>query len=126
MNTLSQIYSREKTLFYFAMWNDSDRLGYARFLGHFVNNNLFIIPKAGERGSVWYSTSELAEIDSKLNKRLTDPNFEKEIADTLEKEWAKILPYLNTEIEISKGEELLEYFDHLVKFTVSSYYYQEH
>jgi phosphohistidine swiveling domain-containing protein len=116
MITLSNIYSREKTLFYFTMWNDSDRLGYERFLGYKVNNNLFIIPPVGEKGSVWYPSEELVEIDELLNKKFLDPSFESEIVKTLDTEWGKLTPYLKENKSIENAEELLSYYKALIEW----------
>jgi phosphohistidine swiveling domain-containing protein len=114
MITLSNIFSREKTLFYFTMWNDSDRLGYERFLGYEVKNNLFIVPHAGQKGSVWYSQNELDKIGELLQSKLLDQNFESEIIATLDTNWDKLKPYLVEGQKITSADELLSYYEALV------------
>lgn len=114
MITLSNIFSREKTLFYFAMWDDSDRLGYQQFLDYEVKNNLFIIPQTGRKGSVWYSQAELDKIDHIFQSKLLDKDFESEIMITLDKNWDKIKPYLVEEKNINSVDELSDYYRALV------------
>lgn len=98
------------------MWNDSDRLGYDRFLGYKVKNNLFIVPHAGQKGSVWYSQEELKKIDELLRSKFLDQNFESEIVDTLDKNWIKLKPYLIDGQKIKTAYELLSYYKTLVEW----------
>ncbi len=114
MITLSNIYSREKTLFYFTMWNDSDRLGYERYLGYKVQHNLFIIPKTGHKGSVWYPQDELKKIDELLQAKLADKNFEAEIVTTLDVNWLRIKTYLVNATKITSADGLLSYYEALI------------
>jgi phosphohistidine swiveling domain-containing protein len=116
MITLSNIFSREKTLFYFTMWNDSDRLGYSRFLGYEVKNNAFVVSPPGRKGSVWYDLAELAEIDKLLKNKISDPSFVPALKETLNKHWELLLPYLKQEIEIKNGDELENYYNNLVEW----------
>ncbi len=116
MITLSNIYSREKTLFYFKMWNDSDRLGYEHFLGYVVRNNLFIIPPIGQKGSVWYSKDDLIKIDASLNTKISESQFESEIVQTLDSNWIKLVPYLTQGRKIKNANELLDYYTTLVRW----------
>lgn len=116
MTTLTNIYSREKTLFYFTMWNDSDRKGYSDYLGYTVKNNLFIVKPAGQKGSVWYDPNELAEIEQKTKTMVSDQSFIASLKSRLDEEWTILFPYLNKEKVISSGEELEYYYTHLVNW----------
>ncbi len=116
MTKLSNIFSREKTLFYFSMWNDSDRLGYERFLGYQVKHNLFIIPKSGEKGSVWYPQEELDEINRLLEAKLVDPSFESAIVTTLDSNWLLMKPYIVEEKKVKNADELQSYYKILVEW----------
>ena len=98
------------------MWNDSDRLGYDHFLGYKVKNNLFIVPHAGEKGSVWYSQDELSEISKILESKFINPDFESEIISTLDKNWLKLKPYLIDDQKIKTADELLNYYKDLVEW----------
>lgn len=114
MITLSNIFSREKTLFYFTMWNDSDRLGFEHFLGHKVKNNLFIVPPLGLKGTVWYSHEELSEIERLLQSRLLDKDFESDIVSTLDSNWIKLKSYLVGEEKVGTADELINYYKILI------------
>ena len=112
---LSKIYSREKTLFYFVMWNDADRMGYRDFLHYEVENNLFIIKPEGEKGSVWYSLNELEYIDQEIKKQLQEGNlFIEKIKNRLNEEWKFLLPYLSENKKIETWSDLDDYYRHLV------------
>lgn len=111
---LKNIYSREKSLFYFCMWNDSDRMGYKNFLDYKVKHNLFLLPFRQERGSVWYAQDELDLIDKALNKQVTKKSFQKKILDTLEINWNHIFPVLSGEKHIKNSSDLAKYYKHLI------------
>ncbi len=112
---LSKIFSREKTLFYFSMWNDSDRRGWGNFLGHDVKHNLFIIPPSGRKGSVWYSQKELADVDVLLRDKIkNDPNLITRLTETLDTNWKVLLLYLSDNKKLKSVEEFKKYYDHLV------------
>ncbi|MFT7616009.1 MAG: phosphohistidine swiveling domain-containing protein, partial [Candidatus Woesearchaeota archaeon] len=55
VTTLVSIFSREKTLFYFTMWDDSDRIGFGDFLNKNIVHNLFHIKPESSRSHVYYS-----------------------------------------------------------------------
>ncbi len=114
MITLSNIFSREKTLFYFTMWNDSDRMGFLNFLGHKVKHNLFIIPPVGQKGSVWYSHEELGEIDTELRAKLLDPVFESKILETLDGNWPKLKEIFDNDEKVQTGDDLMDYYQTLI------------
>ena len=115
--TFSKIYSREKTLFYFSMWNDSDRRGWKKFLGHEVKQNLFIIPPPGSKGSVWYSPKELADIEVILKQKLqTDKKLVNSFKKTLDSNWVKLLPYLLDKKELKSVKEFSQYYENLVNW----------
>ncbi len=113
---LSRVFSREKSLLYFSMWNDSDRLGYKHFLDYDVQNNLFIVPPRGQKGSVWYSFDEFSKIEERLKNQLTQ-NFETFttlIFERLDTDWKLLLPYLNGNKIIKDGQEFEFYYNTLV------------
>lgn len=117
MITLTNIFSREKTLFYFTMWDESDRLGYKRFLSYEVKNNAFIILPPGKKGSVWYDEEELTEIRGLIERRVkSDPSFVAKLEETLNKYWPLLLPYLKQESAIKGGDDLKRYFSNLVEW----------
>lgn len=112
---MSKVYSREKTLFYFSMWNDSDRLGWKNFLEHDVKHNIFLIPPPGRKGSVWYSQKELDEIDSLLKQKIkSNPKIISDFQKTLDKNWKILLPYLSQSKKIENVDEFKKYYEHLV------------
>ncbi len=114
---LSKVFSREKTLFYFSMWNDSDRRGWKNFLGHDVEHNIFLIPPPGRKGSVWYSQKELAAIDILLKQKIKDdPEIISRLTGVLDKNWKVLLPYLSDEKKLKSIEEFKKYYDHLVEW----------
>ncbi len=114
MITLVKQFSREKSLVYFCMWDRSDRAGYLRFAGHRVAHNLFLMPAADEKVSVYYSNEELAELFREIEAHFADkPEHWSEMADHLERAWKHISVYLGKSLVIDSPETFLEFFDHL-------------
>jgi phosphohistidine swiveling domain-containing protein len=98
------------------MWNDSDRLGYKRFLDYQVKNNLFLVPPLGQKGSVWYSSDELQVINELLNSKLLDQDFEQSILATLDTNWLKLKTYLVDGQPLTSADELSRYYTSLVEW----------
>ena len=113
---LSKIFSRERPFFYFSMWNDSDRLGFKKFVHHEVKNNLFLREK-DSKGSVWYDLSELEELNTKTAELVNgDPKLLKTLLDKLQKEWKYIGPYLEGDKRLKTIKEFEDYYNHLVEW----------
>lgn len=113
---LSCIYSRERSLLYFVMRNDSDRLGYKDFLHHDVQHNLFMIPPRGSKGSVWYSSDELDSIHHTLTDKLLNDydSFVEGIFAKLNEKRSGLLPYLSGEKVIATSSDFAEYYNTLI------------
>jgi phosphoenolpyruvate synthase/pyruvate phosphate dikinase len=113
--TLSKVYSREKPLFYFSMWNDSDRKGWEEFLDYRVQNNLFVVLPPGSKGSVWYPKTEIENISQLLKTRIKDnSDFIGRITQVLDSNWKVIFPYLSDQKKLKTVSEFRKYYDHLV------------
>ncbi|MEK6854982.1 MAG: PEP/pyruvate-binding domain-containing protein [Nanoarchaeota archaeon] len=118
--TLVNIFSREKSLVYFEMWDESDRKG-MEIIGEEIKNNLFIVPPLGQKGSVWYEQEELTLLKDKVITKLSEhKNNEswKVIKRLAEKSWKFIEPYAKDEKRINNVIELKTYYDNLVDFWV--------
>lgn len=102
-------------MFYFSMWDESDRIGYKRFFNYDVGNNLFIIPSVGQKGTVWYSQSDLAAQNRLLQEHILDEKFQADIIDTLDTNWIKLKPYL-THGQITSINEFSDYYHLLVEW----------
>ena len=113
---LSRIYSREKSLLYFTMRNDSDRIWYKDFLNYDILNNLFIIPPRWEKWSVRYSYNEFDTIEKKLKSQL-DKNYDQfvdSIFSRLDDNRQILLPYLNGNKTITDSNDFQFYYITLV------------
>ena len=92
---LINVFSREKSLIYFCLWDASDRKG-TEIAGNKIKNNLFIVPPAGQQGSVWYEAEELRTLKEKLLEKLRDHQDNQiwiKIKRLTEKSWEYIKPY---------------------------------
>ena len=112
---LSKVFSREKPLVYFCMWDESDRLGFREFLEYDVRHNVFIVPPKGKKGTVWYSQAELDEIMDCIRAELT-PGSETlaRLLTRLDAEWDIIRPYLDDEKAIDSVDSFQTYYEHLL------------
>ena len=113
---LSSIYTRDKSLMYFQMWDQSDRKGYEKYLGHNVRCNLLLKPSAGRKTTIYYDKKELGEIDSILKVKVEEPEFLKGMCDDLDKAWGFLEPYANAKTRIATVEEFYKYYNALVNF----------
>jgi len=59
---LKNTFSREKKLYYFDLWNYCDRAGTKKYFATKFENNLFVVPKKGEKGSVWHVNTEMEQL----------------------------------------------------------------
>lgn len=115
MTTLSNIFTRERSLFYAFMWNDSDRMGYSRWLGHDIRHNAFVFDPATGKLQVYYDEAELAEINAKLVALLSDhPEAFNEMTATLDTNIDGILPCVTGEKAVQTTADVAKYFHHLI------------
>ncbi|MEI8096639.1 MAG: PEP/pyruvate-binding domain-containing protein [Candidatus Moraniibacteriota bacterium] len=124
---LTNIFSREKNLLYFCMWDDSDRKS-VELLEESLENNIFIIPKKG-KGSVWYEREELQELKENFLEKFKDHEnnlFWNRIQDLSSSSWNFIEPYAIGVKSIQTVDEFDEYYNHLVNFwtCLSSFIYE--
>ena len=112
---LSKLFTRQRTLFHFMMWDESDRLGFSKFLGHDLRNNLFLY-KDGKT-SVWHDLDEIAEINDKIKAKLAkDRKFVGLLARILNKNWRNIFPFASGKKQLKTVKELKDYYDSLVNW----------
>ncbi|MFC1728614.1 PEP-utilizing enzyme [Nanoarchaeota archaeon] len=116
MKELVNIFSREKSLLYFCVWDAGDRRG-IELIGEKIKNNLFIIPPKGEKGSVWYEKEEMSVLKRKFLNSLKDHENNKmwdTIKTLMESSWEFLEPYAKGSKVIENIEEFNLYYDHLV------------
>ena len=121
LKILTNIFSREKSLIYFCLWDDSDRKG-IKIAGTTIKNNLFIIPSRDQKGSVWYEAEELQALKEKFIEKLKDHDRNSvwnTIRELAENSWRFIEPYAQEKKDIKTTEEFEQYYQYLVDFWVS-------
>lgn len=110
MNALSKTFSRERSLFYIRIWNDSDRLGMAQWLNVNVLTSLFLREGKTSKMSVWYDLDEFSRIEATIEKVMTEnPRLIEDMKRVLEEQWGKIGPYLDGKQLISSIDDF-EFF----------------
>jgi len=115
-NELIKIFSRENSLIYFSLWNESDRK-ITKIYGKNIKNNLFIIPHHGEPGTVWYEKKEFEELKNLYIEKLKNISpLWKQIKNLSLKSWNFLEPYAKREKIIRNNSEFLEYYKNLVGF----------
>ncbi len=120
VSQLTKIFSREKSLFYFSIWDRSDREGSKQFLDIDLKHNLYLAPPRGQNGEVRYVQAELDElIRISLEKVNTDPALRARIIENLSDEFAQVKKYFDGTARLQSVPEMLEYFTHLVQFWCS-------
>ncbi len=114
---LTKLFSREKPFFYFCMWNESDRIGFEKFVGHKIRNNLFIRDGRHNKASVWYDLKELEQLNYLTAKKVNgNSRVFRKMFEILDKEWEYIGPLLNHKNKIEDINDFAGYYKHLVKW----------
>jgi len=113
--TLSPIYTRDMSLLYFYLWNESDRIGYKKYLDYDVKHNLFMMPAKERKTTVYYNEKELEEIDKLLIEKSKNKQFQKQLLDDIEKNWKLLEPYAHGK-QIENITEFKTYYTTLVNF----------
>ena len=117
---LTKIFSREKSLLYFCVWNESDRKA-VELIGHHIENNLFIVPPTGQKGTVWYEEEELEFLKNIFRDILAgkvDESVWREILGTSISGWKYLEPFVAGGKKIDSDVIFKEYYNSLVDFWV--------
>lgn len=114
---LSKIYSREKSLFYFCIWHNSDVEGVRKFLGEELKAGMFVAPGKDKLGEVWYSPKELERVSRiAVEKTASDKTLRNQMVANMEEAWDAIKPHFKGDKKLNSVEEMYEYYQHIVKF----------
>jgi len=111
---LTKIFSREKPLLYFQLWNDSDRIGFRDFLDHELEHAIFVVPGEHQKGSIWYGKEEWEHLSAKRKKVFAEPSLMDRLCERLDTRWESLTPYLSEERSIVSGTDFADYYEHLV------------
>lgn len=115
---LTNIFSREKSLYYFDLWNQCDREGAEKFFGHRFEPVLFIIPPKGKKGSVWYWSKNMDTVNHTALEMLTGEGGEQlfqKMMKEIELAWTSLEPYAKGK-NIESPEELQTYQRELLRY----------
>jgi phosphoenolpyruvate synthase/pyruvate phosphate dikinase len=108
-------FSREKSLYYFDLWNQCDRDGPKHFFGKGLDTVLFIVMPKGKKGSVWYDPDEMNEIKRLAALGLANPDLLNTIVSGLKEAWAFLKPYALSR-DIESLDELKTYQKYLLQY----------
>jgi phosphoenolpyruvate synthase/pyruvate phosphate dikinase len=118
INVLTNIFSREKSLYYFDLWNQCDRKGAEMFFGLRYEPILFIISPKGKKGSVWYWGANMDKVNAaalqKLNGEEGKQLFQKMMSE-IEIAWKNLEPYAKGK-SIENLNELKNYQRELLRY----------
>lgn len=116
--TLTTVFSREKSLYYFEVWNQCDREGAEMFFGHRYEPVLFVIPPKGKKGSVWYEPKNMEQVSGAALEILSGTDgeelFEK-MRSEIDRAWAALEVYAKGK-EIESVDELKSYQRELLRY----------
>ena len=117
MTKLSKTFSRERSLFYIRIWNDSDRMGISRWLGVNVLTSLFLRESNTNKMSVWYDLHQFWKIEKKIESTiLANENIVEEMTAVLKGQWGKMSPLLEGSKKITNSDEFEFFFTETVKW----------
>ncbi|MCF7815544.1 MAG: hypothetical protein K9M10_02150 [Candidatus Pacebacteria bacterium] len=109
--------SREHSMFYAHVWNESNRDCFDEYI-HDTNikNMLFV---RNERGvlDVYYDLDELKTIFDRIVKGIIDnPSILDTVIEDFYTHWKELLPYLNGEKHISSSGDLKSFYTHYMRW----------
>lgn len=116
MTKLSKTFSRERSLFYVRIWNDSDRMGISKWLGVNVLTSLFLREEHTNKISVWYDLEEFGQIEKKIKATLLEnEEIVQEMTAVLKEQWSKMQPFLEGDKEIATIKNFESFFTETVR-----------
>lgn len=116
---LAKMYSREKPLFYFALWQADDREGMKRYLNIDIKDDLYIIPPPGTQGSIWFPKEDFEHLMKVAFEKINESHeFAESLIAHARKYWALVRPYLVEKKRCDDAAEMYEYYRNLVEFWI--------
>jgi len=116
--TLTNIFSREKSLLYFCVWEDGDKNG-VKLIDEDLHNDLFIVPPKGKKGEVWYEKEELQRLKDRLREEFRNHKGNRawdSIVNLSKESWRFLEPYAKGRKSIRSVDEFGTYYGNLVDF----------
>ncbi len=114
---LSKIFSRERPLFYYQLWHDSDADGIRDYLGEQLRYDFFMAPPRGTPGGVWYSSAEFDRLaDLGAAKINSSKEFALSLVEQCERGWEPLKPYLEEGKRFEDAAEMHAYYKNLLTF----------
>ncbi len=115
MIKLSKVFTRERSLFYMRMWNDSDRMGFSRWLSTDVQNNMFWREGNINKISVWYDREEYDRLGELTAEKLhVDSKLFEKMVRVFHDLWRPIAPYVQNGKLITSADELEKFYQDVV------------
>ncbi len=112
---LSKTFTREHSIFYCYVWQNSNLKFVEEWLGMSFKNMLFWQEKQTHRVAVWYDQRELESFNQIVAQKINaDKNYFEKIVKGFNKRWGALLPYCRGERKIKDLKELAYYYDNLV------------
>lgn len=114
---LTRSYTRQHSLFYCYVWNNSDKKGFKRWLGKEIGNTLFLGEGKTGKLNVYYDHNELNKF-FRLAVRLinSDTKFFKGVRSDFYKHWKRLLPYMKREHKVRNLTELKRFYETFIKW----------
>lgn len=102
---------------YFYIWNESDRLGFSRWVDYSIKNNLFLKNGKENKVSVWYEAKELKTmLDLVSSKLRTNPEMIDRLEKVAAKEWGHIEPIIKGKEAVKDARTLKKYYLSVVRW----------
>lgn len=117
MTKLSKTFSRERSLFYIRVWNDSDQIGLSNWLGVNVLTSLFLRESSSNKMSVWYDLEEFGHVEKKIEETiLADESLVDRMTQVLKEQWDKIGGYLEGDKKLASIDDFEFFFNEVVRW----------
>jgi len=119
---LSKFLSREHSLLYYHVWQQSNQNRLINPLFH-IENILFIKKPGSGKTSNWYNLKELEDSDKETSEKIKqDLNFFPKVKEKYTEYWDKLSPYVKKEKNFKSLEELHEFYINWIKWWIMMVY----
>lgn len=117
MKTLTKIFSREHTLFFFYVWHESEGKGLEPWIGQNFKNILSVREGSEDKMSAWYEQAEFDVVGELIKENIEQDNtWHDRLLEALQEQWEILLPYYEEKRVIQDIDELERFYHTFVKW----------
>ncbi|EKE19774.1 MAG: Pyruvate, water dikinase [uncultured bacterium] len=116
MEKLQKQFTRERSLLYMCIWDNSERLGYSKWLGYEIKNSLFLKSGRENKVSIWFGENDIKRMNTAIVNKIDNYDILKLFKKETEKDWKFLKSFVFEEKEIDSILTLRKYYRKVVSW----------